>query len=86
MRYYKIVEDGYIVGVGTGDGGKRISEGEYKHLQHVIKNRPIPETGYDYRLNEDLEWEMYTLPVVDEGEREISDSEALKIILGGEGV
>lgn len=84
--FYKIVENGYITVIGTGDGGKRISEGEYKHLQHVIKNRPIPETGFDYRLKEDLTWELYECPVVDEGEREISDSEALEIILGGEGV
>lgn len=84
MRFYKIVEDGYIPVVGTGAGGIEITVEEYNEIMAIIRNRPEPPDGYDYRLKEDLTWEEYELPPVEPvDEEEISDSEALEIITGG---
>lgn len=84
MRYNKTLKNGYIMAVGTGGGGIEITSEEYAQIMNVIQNRPTPPEGYDYRLKEDLTWEQYELPIVDPVEEEISDSEALAIILGGE--
>lgn len=84
MRCYKIVESGYIPGIGTGAGGIEITAEEYNEIMAIIRNRPTPPEGYDYRLREDLTWEEYQLPIIDPAEEEISDSEALAIILGGD--
>ena len=82
-RYYKIIKDGYFNGVGIGrKGGEEITEKEYNHIMNVIANCPKAEKGFCYILKADLTWELYELPPVDEN-REISDSEALNIILGG---
>ena len=41
MRYYKLIEDGYLIAIGTGVGGVEISEEEYSsHLTHI---RTCPE-------------------------------------------
>ena len=83
MRYYKIITDGYLVAVGSGSGGAEIAEAEYNNLLEIIHNKPIAESGYDYRLREDLEWELYELPIIPTEDEEISDTEALNIITGG---
>lgn len=83
MRYYKIIENGYVVVIGTGLGGIEIAAEEYAQLQEIICSRPEPAAGYDYRLKEDLSWEEYALPEPDP-DPEITDDEALDIILGGE--
>lgn len=62
MKYYKIVENGYILLFGTNCGGTEITREEYDELQEVFQSRPIPEAGYDYRLKEDLTWEQYEVP------------------------
>lgn len=62
MKYYKIVENGYIVLVGIDCGGKEITEQEYNTIMQIIHNKPIPESGYDYRLKENLEWELCEMP------------------------
>ena len=82
MRYYKIITDGYLVAVGSGSGGAEIAEAEYNNLLEIIHNKPIAESGYDYRLREDLEWELYELPIIPTEDEEISDTEALNIITG----
>lgn len=82
MRHYKQIQNGYIVCIGTGSGGEEITQEEYDSMMAHIQARPTPEDGYDYRLKEDLSWELYQLPTVDD-DVEISDSEALDIILGG---
>ena len=84
MRFYKLIENGYIVIIGTGFGGTEITAKEYADLNTLIDNRPTPPEGYDYRLREDLTWEEYQLPIIDPVEEEISNDEALAIILGGE--
>ena len=86
MRYYKQTENGYITGIGRGLGGEEITESEYHRISDTIWEHPLAEEGYGYRLREDLSWEEYELPVINEDEEEISDKEALDIILGGESV
>lgn len=86
MRYYKLIEDGYLTAIGTGNGGIEITAEEYESILTLIREKPTAEAGYDYRLKEDLTWELYECPVIDDDEIEISDTEALNIIVGGEGV
>ena len=85
MRNYKIIDSGYIISVGTGNGGTEISEQEYAEILAIIRNKPTPRDGYDYRLKTDLTWEEYELPPMpDPADEDITDSEVLDIILGGE--
>lgn len=81
MRYYKKVSDGYIQAIGTGYGGEEISKVEYDAIMSILK---AVEHSHDkgYRLKEDLTWEEYELPQLEETE-EISEAEALEILLGG---
>lgn len=46
--------------------GKKITEAEYNRILGIIRNKPTAPDGYDYRLTEALEWELYELPVVEE--------------------
>lgn len=81
MRYFKTILDGYIESVTTGIGGKEIAEEEYHTILEIIKSMPIAPDGFGYRLKENLTFELYELPVVEE---ELTAEEALAIILGGE--
>ena len=84
MRYYKVLDgNGYIISIGKGNGDEEITQEEYETILSVIRNRPVSEPGYVYRLRTDLTWEKMEVPVV-EFEEEISDTEALAIILGGD--
>lgn len=79
MRYYKVVSDGYIVSVGTGNGGTEITEEEYIFILFTIQNRP----DGDYALKEDLTWEE-VFDVTGPDEEELSPeeiAEALEEIL-----
>lgn len=62
MRYYKIIEDSYILAIGTGEGGIEITQEKYTQIMSIINDRPTPPSGKDYRLNESLEWEEYDVP------------------------
>ena len=81
MRYYKIVESGYLVVIGTGNGGAEITKEEYENILTVINEKPIAENGYDYRLKEDLTWELYELPIIPESD-EVSSDELMTMIEG----
>lgn len=84
MRMYKIIEEGYIVRIGMGFDGTEIKQAEYDEILSAIRSKPVATYGHDYRLREDLTWEEYDLPPADPVEDdEISDAEALAIILGG---
>lgn len=83
MHYFVNEKEGYVISVQRGGVGCEISEEHYNDIMTAIQNRPIPPDGYGYRLKTDLTWEMYELPVSNEPE-EITDSEALAIITGGE--
>ena len=84
MKYNKQVSNSYISAIGTGHGGVEITEDEYNAIMDVIKNRPSAE-GKGYRLKTDLTWEAYDLPPEPEpsDEDEVSDAQALNILLGG---
>lgn len=82
-RYYKQTDAVYILAVGVGVGGMEISEDEYSEILSVIQNRPSAD-GKGYRLKTDLTWEAYDLPPEPEPSDadELSDAEALNVILG----
>ena len=82
MRYYKIIDNGYLTAIGTGNGGTEITEEEYNSLLEHIRNCPSAEEGYGYRLKEDLTWELYELPIIDDSENEISGDELMTMIEG----
>lgn len=84
MRYYKIIENEYLTAIGIGNDGTEITKEEFDSIVNIINNCPKAEEGFGYRLKADLTWELYELPPVEVDEnRELSDSEALEIILGG---
>lgn len=80
MRYYKLIENGYLIAIGTGAGGVEITEEEYNSILAHIRSCPEASSGYGYRLKEDLTWELYELPVVPD--EEISSNELLTMIEG----
>lgn len=82
MRYYKQVIDGYIPGIGTGDGYTEISEVKYNEIKGIIRNKPAATETTDYRLKADLTWEEYEIDPPDP-DPELDDDEALEILLGG---
>ena len=84
MVYYKQLSDNYILAIGTGPGGTEITETEYNSILSAIQSRPTSETQ-GYRLRADLTWEAYDLPPAPEpsDDDEISNEEALSILLGG---
>ena len=83
MRYYKVIENGYITAIGTGGGGTEITEAEYNQILSVIQSKPPRTATTDYHLKEDLTWESYERidPVEPE---ELDPEEALNILLGRE--
>lgn len=85
MRYYKLTGSDYLMAIGTGLGGTEITESEYNNILSIIRSRPTPPAGYAYRLKADLTWEQYELPPEPEPSDtdEITDDEAMAIILGG---
>ena len=82
MRYYKLIENGYILGIGTGAGGTEITETEYAEIMTVIHNKPQDTETTGYRLKTDLTWESYAIEPPEPSE-DVDDSEALEILLGG---
>lgn len=85
IRFYCKEENGYIIAVGIGCGGREIPESEYAELLKLIGAKPAPEEGVDYRLKEDRSWEAYERPPVEETDESqyISDAQALAIVMGG---
>lgn len=83
MRYYKQTSNNYIIAIGTGAGGTEIAKAEYDEIMAIIQNRPAAE-GKGYRLKTDLTLEEYELPPEPEpsDDDELSDSEALNVIMG----
>ena len=75
MRYYKTIDGGHLISVGTGNGGTEITEQEYAEILAVIRDKPTPRDGYDYRLKTELTWEEYALPPI--GPEPLTDEESL---------
>lgn len=87
MRFYKTIADGFLVMIGTGNGGTEITETEYAEILTTIRNKPTARDGFDYRLKTDLTWEEYELPPASDVEDEptIEDkAEAYDILMGEE--
>lgn len=83
MKYFKNIQGGYIAALSTGSGGEEITQEEYERILSLVRACPKADTGYQYRLKTDLTWELVEMPPEDT-DPEISESEALDIILGGE--
>lgn len=66
MRYYKLVENGYFLGVGIGNVGTEITKEEHDRLLEVIQNHPTGEANCSYSLRDDLTWERCEMPPVEE--------------------
>ena len=82
--YQKNIENGYIVSIVSGVSSGNITEDEYNEILTAIHSKPQAEPGYDYRLREDLTWELYELPEPPEPEEEeLTAEEALGIMTGG---
>ena len=79
--YIKIVNNEYVFGVAISSEGTEISEEEYNQLTEIIHNMPV-KPGYVYKLKTNLTWEEHKHEP--EPQDEISDTEAIGIILGGE--
>lgn len=79
----KILDGNYIscILIGNNVRGVEIADEEYNNILEIINNCPTAPEGFAYRLTVSLEWELYELPVVDDDD-EITDTEALKILLG----
>lgn len=82
--FYKVVESGYIVGFGTNgaDNVTAITEDEYNELAEMFATRPTAPEGYAYMIQDDpREWVMVEMPP--DPDPELTDAEALEILLGG---
>lgn len=66
--FYRInKEDGYILGVvkGVSIENANCSEKEYINIRSCLENMPKAPDGYCYRLNENLEWVLCEIPIVE---------------------
>lgn len=80
--FNKTTENGYIISVGVNIVGEEITEEEYNAILSRINSAPTAPSGYTYKLRADtLEWELVELPPMPEPE--LTDEEALEILLGG---
>lgn len=83
MMYKKVVINGYILGVGQVEHNGNITEDEYNELTALFHDMPNAPDGYEAKLNDNtLEWDIIEIPP--EPEPELTDSEALNILLGGD--
>ena len=80
MRFYKLIDNGYITAIGTGGGGVEITEAEYDQIMGVIQTKPARTETKDYRLKLDLTWEEYDRPP--DPEPELGEEEAFAILMG----
>ena len=83
MRYYKDIQDGFIVAIGTGSGGVEITEAEYQNIMAVIQDKPQRTETTDHHLTVNLEWVEYERIDPTDDEYEASAEEILDILLGG---
>ena len=85
MRYYKMISDGYLLSAGIGTIGEEITESEYNTILEIICSKPAAPDGYDYKLTDCLEWELYEMPRM-EAEEGLTETEekarAYDILMG----
>lgn len=86
MKYYKTIIDGYIFTISVGSGQIEITEEEYNTIMAIILLAPEDPDGYVYKLRADtMEWDLVEFLDESEPDLNIDDTEALSILLGGEG-
>lgn len=73
MKYYKNVENGYIISISTGAGQIEITQQEYNEISDVVSKMPVAQQGYTYKLKEDLTWETHE--ITEENNTSVSESE-----------
>lgn len=75
--YSAYKQDGYIYSIASGSSisGTAITEAEYNRILAALKNKPTAPVGFDYRLREDLEWELYELPEMEEIPEEATEDD-----------
>ena len=63
MTYYKQLENGYIVAIGTAEQSfcTEISQAEYAQLSALISGKPTAQEGKCYRLSAAAAWELCSL-------------------------
>lgn len=83
MRFYKIIQNGFLECVGQGLDGEEITEQEYNDLLAIIRNKPADPEGYIYRINEANEYVLVEAPPAPP-EAPLSADELVEILLGGE--
>lgn len=83
MRYFKDIQNGFIVAIGTGGGGVEITEAEYSSILAVIQSKPARTETTDYHLRQDLTWEEYERIEPSDDDEEAAPEEVLDILLGG---
>lgn len=82
MGYLKTIANEYIVSLHIVDDDGNIDKAEFDALEALFQERPEAPDGHAYLLRADnLEWELVELPP----EGDIDDSEAINILLGGDG-
>ena len=62
MKYFKNIENGYIVSVSTMHGQTEISKEEYENILQVIRTIPKAPQGFEYKLTKSLTLRMCQLP------------------------
>lgn len=83
MRYFKLVNDGYILCIGQGNAGTEISKTMYNKIMKIIQAKPPATSEVDYRLRDkDLTWEEYKPEPEPEPEEKYSPDEILKALFG----
>lgn len=83
--FFKTIVDGYILAIGKGTGGVEIAEEEYNTILNLVRNKPPKAGTTDYRLREDLTWEVYEMPPPSEDAEAydvIDKAEAFDILMG----
>ena len=73
--YQKNTVNGYITSLVSGVSDGNITQEEYQTILSVIRAKPTPPQGFDYRLREDLTWELYELPVVPPEDEEATEAD-----------
>lgn len=82
MRFYKQIDEDYILAIGKGNGGTEITEAEYNEIKSIIQDKPPRTATIDYRLKTDLTWEEYEHEP--DPEPDPTAEEVLDILLGGD--
>ena len=80
MAYDKLIENGYILAVGTNMGATEITQSEYDEILAVLVDKPTETDTIGYRLKTDLTWEQYEKEPVPEPEP--TAEEILDILTG----